>query len=211
MFKKIIAGASCIALLSGCGSKVEQSNTEVAEQLSIQIPSNTESLSLDTENSVLNWQGMKITGASHEGTAAITDGALFVDGQEPTGGDFIIDMTQMTNLDQDGSSSEQLLGHLKSEDFFDIAQYPSARIQLTKVTPSIKRNFKVEADLTIKGNTNPISFDAEINVEEKTANAQFSIDRTLWDVRYGSGKFFKGLGDNLIKDQMNFDLTLQFQ
>jgi len=212
MKKQIILATILSLSLFGCSQKnAEKSNEQAAQIIEMNTPDSVDVLNLNLENSTLNWQGTKITGFNHKGTVKIAKGALYTQEDEPVGGEFILDMTQMTNKDDDGSTSEVLLKHLQSDDFFDVTTYPSAKIEITKLTPNIKRDFEVEADLTIKGKTNPVKFTAEINMDEKTANAEFAIDRTLWDVRYGSGKFFKGLGDNLIKDEMNFKIDLSFQ
>ena len=51
--------------------------------------------------------------------------------------------------------------------------------------------YQVNANITIKGITQKIMFDAEI--EEKTAKAKLIIDRTEFGIIYKSGNFFEEL------------------
>ena len=99
------------------------------------------------------------------------------------------------------------MNHLKSEDFFDVAKFPIAKLELSEVTPiqnaaSGQPNYTVKGNLTIRGTTKGISFPALLNVTDSkvTGEATFDIDRTEFGLKYGSGKFFEGLGDKMIKD-----------
>ena len=127
-------------------------------------------------------------------------------------GDFEIDMNQMTVTDISGKSAQGLIDHLKNEDFFNVPEFPTSTFV---ITGSEKKDdfFSITGDLTIKDITNPVTFDMEIlptDSETITATATFEIDRTLWDVQYSSGKFFKDLGDKIINDNMEIKLDLIF-
>jgi hypothetical protein len=65
--------------------------------------------------------------------------------------------------------------------------------------------------MTIKGITNEISFPAKVSLANGTVKAvgTAKLDRTKWDIRYGSGKFFDGLGDKMIYDEfeITFDIS----
>ncbi|MEL6590748.1 MAG: YceI family protein [Bacteroidota bacterium] len=65
-------------------------------------------------------------------------------------------------------------------------------------------------NLTIKGISQEISFPAMVNITDNalTAKASFTIDRTMWNIRYGSGKFFDDLGDKVIYDDIELSLDL---
>jgi len=158
--------------------------------------------SVDIENSVINWTGSKLTG-KHTGTLHLTDGSLqFTDGKL-TGGAFTIDMTSLASIDLQGGTAAKLLGHLSSDDFFGVATYPTAQLTITEVGMA-EGAYAVTADLTIKGKTAPVSFIA--NIDPSGAKADITVDRTVYDVKYGSGKFFDNLGDKVIND--NFDLSV---
>lgn len=165
---------------------------------------------VDIKESTVTWKGYKVTG-SHEGTIDIKDGELiYGDDGSLSGGAVTIDMTTITCTDLKEGGANKLVGHLKSDDFFGVANHPEAKLVITNVaakgTPG---DYKVTADLTIKETTKPIKFYASVAERdgEKVATADIKIDRTDFDVRYGSGSFFDNLGDKTIYDE--FDITVQ--
>ncbi len=171
---------------------------------------------VDTVKTVLGWKGSKVTGDSHNGTIQVSNGTLKTVKGDLAGGSFTINMNGMTNLDlTDAKANGNLLGHLKSEDFFDVAKFPTATFEITKAeklaaADADGNNYTITGNLTIKGVAKSITFPANVNITKDlaTAVAKFTIDRTEWDIRYGSGKFFKSLGDKMINDQIEFDLNL---
>lgn len=163
--------------------------------------------SVDTELSKVNWKAYKVTG-QHEGYVNLKSGSLdFADGVL-SGGAFEVDMTSMVVTDLEGEWKAKLEGHLKSEDFFSIEKFPTAAFKITKVTPQGPNKYKVEGDVTIKETTKSIRFTADMTEEDgkMTATAAIELDRSDFDVRYGSASFFGNLGDKTIYD--NFDLTV---
>lgn len=169
-------------------------------------------IDVDTEASQVSWKGYKVTG-SHEGTIAVKSGNLeFTDG-EFTGGSFTIDMTTLKATDISGGSAAKLEGHLKSGDFFGVEKFPTAFLKITKVvsrgTPG---DYRVTGDLTIKETTKTIRFNTTMAEEmgTYTAKADLTIDRTDFDVRYGSGSFIDNLGDKTIYDEFELGITLVY-
>lgn len=161
---------------------------------------------IDIKESTIEWKGKKILG-SHTGNISLQEGYLEVDGDNIIGGMFVVDMTSMTNTDLEGETKEKLLGHLKSDDFFGVAQHPTATLVITGATK--KGNVhSVTGDMTIKGVTKPITFD--LIMGETAARTSLKIDRTQFGVRYGSGSLFDSLGDNTISDNFELDVTLKF-
>ena len=153
------------------------------------------------ETSSVTWKGYKVTG-SHMGNIALKQGSLeFKDGKL-VGGEFTIDMTTVENTDMEGEYKTKLEGHLKSDDFFGVATYPTAKLVFNKVKSTGKNSYEVTGDLTIKNKTNPVTFDISIYGNKATANVK--IDRTKFDVRYGSTSFFDDLQYKAIYDE--FDL-----
>ena len=127
------------------------------------------------------------------------------------GGQFSIDMNSIKNTDIESEEySAKLEGHLKNKDFFDVEQFPTAVITITNAIKGKENNYTVIANLTIKGITHPITFDANVNINgiNFLAKAKIKIDRTKWDITYNSGNFFENLGDYLIKDEIEFDVFL---
>ena len=158
---------------------------------------------IDLEKSTINWTGKKVTG-EHTGTVSLKSGSLTYENGRLSGGMFEIDMTSITCTDLEGEWNQKLVGHLKSDDFFGVANYATATLNITKVEGGDNGSFNVTADLTIKGKTNPVSF--AVTPDGDSFSANITVDRTLYDVKYGSGKFFDGLGDKMIYD--NFELAV---
>lgn len=166
-----------------------------------------EEKSIDTENSKVTWKGYKVTG-SHEGTINLQSGSLEFNGEELTGGQFVADMSSLVSTDLTGEYKGKLEGHLKSDDFFGVEKFPTATLNITGVKSTGKNSYEISADLTIKGKTHPVSFDMSVYGNKATANVK--IDRTLYDIRYGSGSFFDDLGDKTIYDEFDLVVDLQF-
>lgn len=159
------------------------------------------------ENSKVVWKGYKVTG-SHEGTIAIKTGSLTFEADKLIGGEFEIDMTTISATDLEGNWKSKLDGHLKSDDFFGVETFPTAKLVFTSVEASGKNAYKVTGDLTIKGKTNPVVF--TISVYGNKANASIKIDRSKYDVRYGSTSFFDNLQDKAIYDEFDLVTDLEF-
>lgn len=167
---------------------------------------------VDATKSTLGWTGEKVTGA-HHGTVAISSGMFTMNDAKEMTGEFAVDMTSITNLDIESAEyNAKLVKHLKSDDFFAVASHPTATFEISRAIEfqGDGANHRVFGKLTIKGITNEISFPAQIDFTDAgfTAKANFSIDRSRWNVKYGSGSFFDALGDKLIYDDIKFDLHL---
>ena len=164
---------------------------------------------VNTITSTVKWKGSKVA-SSHEGNIKLSSGKLIFDHGKLVGGEFEIDMSTIVNTDMEGRMKQRLEWHLKNEDFFNVAEFPTSTITITNAVKGEGNTYKVVADLTIKGITHPISFDADVNVNGLNflAAAKIKIDRTKWDIKYNSGNFFKDLGDKLILDEIEFDVFL---
>src|SRR5690606_8789868 len=166
-----------------------------------------EKKTVNVETSTVQWKGYKVTG-SHYGTINLKSGALIFDGETLTGGTFEIDMNTINTQDLEGSYKDKLDAHLKSDDFFGVAKYPTATLVFTNVEATCKNAYEVTGDLTIKGNTNAVTFDLSVYGSKATANVK--IDRSKYDVRYGSTSFFDGLKDKAIYDEFDLVVDLEF-
>ncbi|SDL62255.1 Polyisoprenoid-binding protein YceI [Catalinimonas alkaloidigena] len=165
---------------------------------------------VDTDKSSLEWVGKKVTG-QHNGTIDLKSGSLQVNGNKVTGGSFVIDMSSIVVKDiQDAEMNGKLTGHLNSEDFFSVEKHPTATFVITNVKALKGNQAEITGDLTIKGITHAVTFPATVSVSKQgtKATAEFDIDRTKWDIRYGSGSFFEGLGDKVIYDDFTIRLNL---
>ena len=162
---------------------------------------------IKVKESKITWKGYKVAG-SHEGTINLAEGQLTFNDDVLSGGNFTIDMTSINVTDlETGDGKENLEGHLKSDDFFGVENYPQAKLAITNVKGK-NGNFQVTGDLTIKGQTHPTSFN--MNIANKTATANLKIDRTKYDIKYGSSSFFDGLKDKAIYDEFDLNVTLKF-
>jgi len=163
---------------------------------------------IDTKKSTIKWVGKKVTG-SHDGTVDFKSGTLALKGGKLNGGTFTIDMTSIAVTDlQAGKGKEKLEGHLKADDFFATDKFATAKVDFKTVQAKPNNVYTVTADLTVKGKTAPVTFD--LTLGKNTATTTFKIDRTKYDVKYGSKSFFEGLGDNVIYDEFDVTVNLVF-
>jgi polyisoprenoid-binding protein YceI len=171
---------------------------------------------IDPAKSSLRWTGRNING-SHTGTISLKSGWIEVKNGQAAGGEFTLDMESITNTDlADGALNRLLVAHLKSDDLFDTARHPTATFALRHITLNPRShpgsvNADVVGSLTMKGITHELAFPAV--VEALTggalgAEAHFDIDRTRWNVLYGSGKFYERLGMHLVHDAISISLRI---
>jgi len=162
---------------------------------------------IKTDKSQITWKGHQITG-SHEGTITLKSGFLNFNEDVLTGGEFVIDMSTITNTNLQGEYKGKIEGHLKSDDFFGVETYPTATLIFKNVKSTDKYSYTIVGDLTIKGKTNSITFNLSINGNKATASLK--IDRTKYDIKYGSASFFDGLKDKAIYNEFDLVSDLEF-
>ena len=165
---------------------------------------------VDATKSVMTWNGKKVTG-EHTGNVKVSDGAFVVDGNKVTGGQFNFDMNSITCTDlTDATYNGKFITHMKSEDFFNTAKFPTSTFKITKVTPKGGDQYDITGNMTIKGITNAVTFPATVKVtgNQITANGKATLDRTKYDIRYGSKSFFENIGDKAIYDDFTVEMKL---
>lgn len=172
-----------------------------------------DNLKLNTENSKIEWLGKKVAG-EHSGTIKVNMGSLVLNDGEIVEGSFVVDMTSIVNTDvEDEGYKTKLEGHLKSDDFFGVEKFPESKFKITEATKMGDGNYKVKGNITIKGITEQIEFMVNLHKHDGTVHVsgKMTIDRTKFNVRYGSGSFFDNLGDKTIYDdfELNLDLYLE--
>ncbi|WP_162053510.1 YceI family protein [Pontibacter pamirensis] len=214
----IYASFAAALLFTACseGSTETETTSEVITEAT--TPADGETYNVVTEQSEVNWLGKKV-GGEHTGNIELQNGELVVANDQLVGGTLVIDMNTITNTDITAEEDNQkLVGHLKSDDFFGVEKYPTATFEITNVTPVTsaaagEATHNVTGNLTIKEKTEQVSFPAVINVNNgtTTAKADVTVDRSKFDVRYGSNSFFDDLGDKAIDDNftITFDVTAQ--
>ena len=170
------------------------------------------SYDVNTTESRLEWSGRKVA-YGHNGTLMIKNGSVEILSNGNINGKFDIDMNSINVTDLEGGRKNSLEGHLKAADFFDVVQFPIASIVFRANKKNIKDNrIDINADLTIKNITHPINFTASIidSQPQLKMKANIVFDRSKYDVRFGSGKFFQNLGDKMILDDINVAAHLNF-
>jgi polyisoprenoid-binding protein YceI len=167
----------------------------------------------DLTSSFVKWTGYKVTG-QHFGKVMLKSGSLEFEGDNLIGGAFEMDMTSITVEDLTGEGAKKLGGHLKSDDFFGVAAHPTSKFVITKVvsrgTPGA---YKIIGNLNLKAATKELRFNADIKTVEgkQTAVAKIKLDRSEYDIRYGSGSFFDNLGDKTIYDEFDLEINLVYK
>ena len=176
------------------------------------IKPHTDVYKVNTDSSSMEWYAEKVTG-KHNGTIKFSSGEISNNHGSYTG-NFVVDMNTIENKDiESAEHKKKLEGHLKSADFFDVSKYPNSTFVLKSVTPlaTPKDGYTHEAKgmLTIKDKTNEVTFNTAIRMEGNMIFATGSgvIDRSKFDVKYGSKSFFEDIGDKAIYD----DFTLKFK
>lgn len=174
---------------------------------------------VDTRNSVLNWKGTKKIGGGHAGTMKLSAGRLAYIDHRIAAGEVTIDVTTLATTDEMGGKEANLNGHLKNEDFLDVGKFPTAKFVFQKIQPieDAKNgfNYSITGPLTLRGVTKVVSIPANVEVLDKkihVTSPKFSINRTEFGIKYGSG-LFGAVGDKVINDdvEMSFDVMFNYQ
>lgn len=169
-------------------------------------PIDSEKKEVKTETSKVTWKAYKVTG-SHNGSIALKAGSLMFDDGKLSGGEFTVDMTAISVDDLEGNYKEKLEAHLNSGDFFNTTEHTVSSLKFTEVKATGKNSYEVTGDLTIKGITKSITFD--VSVYGSKATATLKVDRTNYDVKYGS-TLFGAAADKAIYDEFDLVVDLEF-
>ena len=216
--KNIVLSLVVIALVAFGGYKFFNSRKDVDAGVPVpQVATSTIDTSakkdmyiVDLSTSTITWKGSFVSGAKSEsGTIMLKSGEGKFENGMITSGVFVIDMASI----KDAKGSAQLETHLKSDDFFNVVTYPEAKFELVSLTKATaKDTFTAKGNLTIRDVTKEISFPIVVvaNPDTRTlkASGKISFNRADFNVKYGSSSFFKGLGDKVIKDQIDLTLNL---
>jgi polyisoprenoid-binding protein YceI len=195
-------------LFFGCGGPVKEENKNSAPASSLSLHVGDEKyILIDTKESVVAWKGSNSFGR-FKGYVYLSKRELMIENDQLMGGTVEVDMNTIEN--ETHQSDIDFIKHLKHADFFDVKKFPFSKITITRVTTVHVDDKEITGDLTIKGITHPVTFPAKTEVKEGIvkANGKLVIDRTLWDVRYRSGKFYKNLADKTISDSIEFNIKI---
>lgn len=204
IFNLLIIVATGIAIV-GCKNKTEEVTTTNAETAML-TTHDAVKYDVNIEESSIEWQGFKPTG-SHKGTINIESGTFTTNDGKIQSGSFVIDMSSIKESEDNG----RLEGHLKSADFFDVAKFPSASFEITGLEEK-DGNTMLSGNLTIKDITHNVTFPVTITNEGDVLTVSsevFTIDRSKWNVRYGSKSFFDNLKDKFINDDIELKISIK--
>ncbi|MDT8400409.1 MAG: YceI family protein [Bacteroidales bacterium] len=164
----------------------------------------------DPDKTVILWHGKKV-GGDHTGNINLKSGEIIMNGNKPVSGTIVIDMATITNSDiENEAMRERLVNHLKSDDFFGADKFPEAKFEITGSEVNGSGDLLIKGNLTIKGISEPIEF---VSKPDSTGDymiftGHIEIDRSLFDVRFGSKKFFANIADSAIDDIFTLDYEL---
>lgn len=212
-----LSAIAAVAILASCKSEPKN---EVAAEEAVAVETTKEIASVSynalPENSIIEWKGFKPTG-THAGTLAVASGNFEMNGDQIVGGEFTLDMNSITVTDLEaGNGKENLEAHLKGtvegkqDHFFNVEEFPTAKFEVTAVTTESGQTV-MEGNLTIKGISKNIAFPVEIQQNEdmiEVSSDAFTIDRTQWNVNYGSKSVFDNLGDKFINDEIELHIVV---
>lgn len=164
---------------------------------------------IQTASSTVNWTGKKVLGL-HTGGINIANGFIETTDDLIKSGEIQIDMTSIVITDiEDKKTHDDFLGHLKNDDFFSVDKFKIAKLVISGSEKTANNKLKIDGILTIKDISHPVSFIASVEIFTDFLHSlgEIIIDRTMYNIRYGSGKFIDNLGDKLIYDEF----VLQFK
>lgn len=192
-----------LPLVFGCRGPVKEGNNASASSLSLHV-GDEKYFIIDTKESVVTWKGSNPFGPK-TGYVYISKGELMIENGQLVGGIAEVDMNTI-----EAGVEKNLVHHLKDPDFFDVKKFPISTIVIAKVASINGENKKVTGNLTIKSITHPVTFPAKIEVKGGIvkANGELVIDRTKWDIRYKSGKFYDNLANEAISDSIEFNIKI---
>lgn len=217
--KRLLLNAFVVASL-GLGFTACKNNNNEAETAEAKDAATAEAEAMeykvDTTASTIEWQGSKPTG-NHTGTIAVKQGTFMATDSTIQSGTFVIDMKSIEVTDLEGEEKSNLEAHLmgtvegKEGDFFNVQEFPEATFEVTGITEEEGATM-LQGNLTMKEVTKNITFPVTISKDNDTytiSSEDFSIDRTKWNVNYGSKSVFEGLGDQFINDDIQLTINLK--
>lgn len=207
---KLLALVVIIIAFVSCKDKADEAKTTAAEDAAKAQTASAKYMANPAE-STIEWTGFKPTG-KHNGTIKVESGIFTVNDGKIESGTFLIDMNSIVVLDipADDEYNGKLVGHLKSDDFFDVEKYPSAAFEVTGFEEKEGKTW-LSGNLTLKEKKNNVTFPVTVsfnNGQYSITSEVFTIDRSKWDVKYGSKSFFDNLGDKFINDDIELKISL---
>ena len=196
-------------LLTGCANNKESATDNQQIKTTKTSNINKGDYIVNKDLSRIKWTGKEITTKSHYGILDLKEGSIYVNNDGIISGKVVIDMNSINCLDMSGRGKNRLEGHLRSDDFFGVNSYPEANLSFTSWSVNNLGKILYKGDLTIKNITHPITFLGSVKKIDigYRSTINLSFDRTLYEIKFRSGKYFQNLGDKLILD--NIDITAE--
>ena len=171
---------------------------------SVTFSSAQEQLPINVSKSEIKWScDYSFYFSGHFGIVKFKEGYFIKTDGMISGGIFTIDLNTLMATDMEEEGNQGLTDHFKDADFFEVKKYPTATLAITNIRYHDPTHFEATADMTIKGVTLPVKFQAEVDFEKATMTTKFKIDRTLWGISYNSK-----LKDNAISEAIGFEVKL---
>lgn len=163
-------------------------------------------MNVDTSASDVEWNGTMVGVYTHTGNVHLTSGTVTIQDGKISGGSFVVDLTSISPTDEnfnpkEDKTPEKLVGHLKSEDFFHVAEHPTAQFEVTG-----SEGDQVMGNLTIRGITHPETVQ-NVSISEEDGKAvisgELTFDRNKYEVA-----FKHPMQDMVISDEVKMDVKL---
>ncbi|WP_426430637.1 YceI family protein [Winogradskyella sp. HB-48] len=200
-----------LCIFNSCKNEPKTNNENlivVKEETPEEVHNNFDGLiAINVEKSIVNWKGsMLFSFGEHYGTVNFKEGSLEFKNNEIIGGSFVVDMNTIINTD--GEYSEDLVNHLKNEDFFEVYKFWEAKLEFVNFEKIDGGRLKIDANLTIKGITKPmVLYNVDFLPKEKMLYTKFKIDRTDFGINYSS-KGVSKFKDYAISDAVELEVEL---
>jgi polyisoprenoid-binding protein YceI len=215
--------ASILALAATVSSCGGNSGEAIEATDAVEVEDVAASATYTVENgSTLHWEGFKTyASGKHDGLISITEGQLMTEGSEIIGGMFTIDMNSiaLNDMQPENEYYGKLVGHLKSDDFFNAEMFPTSKFEISSVEASadeMGNTHLVSGNLTIRDISKNITFPAKVMMHDDMVHLSapsFTIDRTQWNVMYDSentlGELTDGVKEKLIDHNIKLDFDLK--
>lgn len=202
-----------VCLFTGCKKEANTNSENLLvskEEIPEKSTANLEGkIAINLEKSVVKWKGsMLFSFGNHFGTVDFKEGSLEFENNEITGGNFVVDMTTIVNTD--GDYSEDLVNHLKDEDFFDVEKFPESKLEFVNFEKVDDNRLKIDANLIIKDVTKPVTlYNVDYYPKQQMLSTRFKIDRTEFGITYSSKGIAK-VKDYAISDAVELEVEVHF-
>jgi rhodanese-related sulfurtransferase len=197
--------------LAGYNLEGEATERQADPQTTVTLPDGK--YTVDINASEVEWAGRN-PNTRHIGTVDISKGEIYIKDRTITG-TLEIDMNTIHNINLEGDELQSVLeSHLKSDDFFFTKMFPKAVFTIKeakRIEPGwlTAPNYHVNGELNLRGVTADLEFAATISPIEDGSfvlETHFDLDRTRWNVIYGSTRFFEHLGMHKVFDLLSFQI-----